>query len=188
MSRPSTIDQLPSKIREQLNAWLRDPGITQTEATRRINVLLTEYGGDRQPVSRHAVNRYDLRMRAVGERLQQSRQVAEVWISRLGAQPQGQLGNLINEMLRSLAFDLSLKLAEGELTEESLPGIIEQLRNLSLSALRLERAATENVQREREIRRQAAEDAAETAGKSLSKRGLSPEVVDQIKSEILGVS
>ena len=188
MSRPSTIDQLPAQAREALHAWLRDPAITQTEATERTNALLAELGIDHKPISRQAVNRYDLRMRSIGERLQQSRQVAEVWISRLGAQPQGQLGNLINEMLRSLTFDLSLKLAEGDLTEESLPEIIEQLRNLSLSALRLERAATENVQREREIRRQAAEDAAETAGKSLSKRGLSPEIVDQIKSEILGVS
>ena len=188
MGRPSTINQLPADIRESLHTWLRDPAITQTEATRRLNTLLEELHIDRKPISRRAVNRYDLKLRVVGQRLRESRQVAEAWIGRLGAEPQGRLGHLVNEILRTLAFDLSLKLFEGDLTEESLPGMIGQLRQLSLSALRLERAAGENVRRERDIRRQAAEDAAETAGQSLSKRGLSEDVVDQIKSEILGVS
>ena len=92
-------------------------------------------------------------MEQVGERLRQSRQVSEMWINRLGAQPQGQLGNLVNEMLRTLSFELADKLMESELSEESIPGVIDLLKDLSLTAMRLEKAASENVKREAEIRK-----------------------------------
>ena len=186
MSRPSSIDLLPAEVREALHAWLRDPGITQTEAADRTNDLLEDLGVE-QRVSRHAINRYDLKMRDVGDKLRQSRAVAEVWVAKLGAQPQGQMGLLINEMLRTLAFDLTLKLQDGELTEESMPGVIDQLKHLSLSVMRLERAASENIKRETEIRRQAKEAAAEAAEQVGTRRGLSPEAVAEIRREILGI-
>lgn len=175
MSRPSTIDILPQAVRDQLHAWLRDPGITQIEATDRANALLEALGVE-QRLSRQAINRYDLRMREVGEKLRQSRQVAEMWIGKLGAAPSGQTGHLINELLRTMAFDLTLKLQEGELTEESLPGIIDMLKQLSLSVVRLERAASENVKREAEIekraREQALQAAAERVNSAAQDRGL----------------
>lgn len=156
MSRPSRIARLPPGVREELQGWLRDPGITQTEATERANELLAAL--DLPPVSRHSVNRYDLRMRQAGRKLRQSREVAEAWIGKLGAAPSGQIGHLINELLRTLAFELSLSLQGEELDAESRPALLEQLRSLSLSTARLERAASENVKREGEIRRRAAED------------------------------
>ncbi|MDT8428504.1 MAG: DUF3486 family protein [Pseudomonadales bacterium] len=184
MSRPSTIDQLPAQAREALHTWLRDPGITQTEATERLNALLADVGAD-QPISRHAVNRYDLKMRDVGQRLQQSRAVAEVWIAKLGAAPQGKLGHLVNEMLRTLAFDLTLKLQEGELTAESLPAVIDQLKHLSLSVARLERAASENVKREQEIRRQAAQEAVDAGTAAARKAGVSADGIQAMRAAIL---
>lgn len=156
MSRPSRIARLPPAVREELQAWLRDPGITQTEATARANELLEAL--DLPPVSRHSVNRYDLRMRQAGRKLRQSREVAEAWIGKLGAAPQGQTGHLVNEILRTLAFDLALALQDEELTPERRPAVLEQMRSLCLSTVRLERAASENVKREGEIRRRAAED------------------------------
>ena len=182
---PSSIDQLPADVREALNGWLRDPGLSQIEATARTNLLLAELG--QPPVSRQAVNRYDLRMREAGRRLVESRQTAEMWIGKLGAAPQGQLGHLVNEILRTLAFDLSLRLQDGELNAETIPGVIEQLKSLSLAMRRLESAATDNVAREREIRRQAAEAAAETVANVGGKRGLSAEAIAAIRRELLGM-
>ena len=89
--RPSSIDGLPEQAREALHTWLRDPGITQKEAAQRTNALLEELGLP-QRVTRQAVNRYDLRMREVGEKLRQSRQVSEQWIAKLGSAPGGKLG------------------------------------------------------------------------------------------------
>ncbi|MEX0732854.1 MAG: DUF3486 family protein [Aquisalimonadaceae bacterium] len=191
MSRPSSIERLPDDIREQLQELLRDPRVTQLEVTERINKLLDQTGFDER-LSKSAVNRYAVRMNEVGEKLRQSRQVAEMWIAKLGAQPQGQLGNLVNEMLRSMAFDLALKLQEGELTAESMPAVIEMVKELSLSVTRLERASSENVKREQVIRKQerekAAEAAASAAEKSLAGQGMSREGIDAIKREILGIA
>lgn len=156
MSRPSRVARLPEEVREALQAWLRDPGITQTEATERANELLAAL--DLPPLSRHSVARYDLRMRQAGRKLRESREVAEAWIGKLGAAPQGQIGHLVNEILRTLAFDLSLTLQDQAVTAENRPAVIDQLRNLSLAVVRLERAASENVKREAEIRRRAAEE------------------------------
>ena len=185
MGAPNTIARLPEDVREALHGYLRDPGITQREALARANALLAELG--LPPLSKSAVNRYDLKMRAAGERLQQAREVADAWIGRLGAAPQGQLGHLLNELLRTLAFDIGLKLGDAPLTPDTLPGVITQLRGLSLSAARLERAATENVKREKEIRRQAAEELAETVERE-SKAGanVTPARLREIAREVYG--
>lgn len=186
MARPSSIDRLPTDIREQLQELLRDPRVTQLEATARINAVLEE-DGHPERVTKSAVNRYAVRMDEVGKKLRQSREVAEMWIGKLGAQPQGQVGHMVNEILRTLAFDLSLQLQNGEVSEESMPGVIDNLKNLSLSVMRLERAASENVKRETEIREQAQREAADTAAKVAKQGGLSDDSVRELRQAILGV-
>ena len=71
----ASIDRLPADILEQLQELLRDPRVTQLEATARINEILEDEGHEER-VSKSAVNRYDMEMRKVGEKLRQSREVA----------------------------------------------------------------------------------------------------------------
>lgn len=188
MARVSTIERLPDDIREQLQELLRDPRVTQLDATEKINQILEAEGHDDR-LSKSAVNRYAVRMNEVGERLRQSREVAQMWIGKLGAQPQGEMGNLINEMIRSLSFDVSLMLSEGELTADSLPGMIEMLKDLSLTTARLEKASSENVKREELIRQQerarAAEEAADKAESAGRAQGLSSEGTAALRAAIL---
>ena len=73
MGRPSTIKRLPREVRARLDELLRDESVTQTEATDLINALLDERHTGRPPVSRRAVNRYDL-----------ARRGAESWRKDLG--------------------------------------------------------------------------------------------------------
>ena len=141
MTRPSTIEQLPPDILEQLHALLRDPRVTQLDATARINAILAEDGIEAR-VSKSAVNRYAVRMDEVGERIRESRAVAEMWVAKLGAAPQGQIGNLVNETLRTLSFELTHKLLDGGLNEESLPGTNKMLKEMALSVMRLGRASS----------------------------------------------
>lgn len=152
----SSVDLLPEHIREQLRAMLRDPSWTQIAAKEKINEILAAEGCEER-MSYSAVNREALRMRKVGERIRQTRQMADMWIGKLGAAPQGQVGHLINETLRTLSFDLALTLQEGKVDEKTAPATIKMLKGLSLSVMRLEKAASENVKREEEIRRQERE-------------------------------
>lgn len=187
MAKTSSIEKLPPDILEQLQQLLRDPRCSQLQATAQINEVLEQQGHDDR-ISKSAVNRYDLKMREVGDRLKQSRQMAEMWIAKIGAAPQGQIGHLVNEILRTLSFELSMKITEGEITDKNMSNIIGMLQKLSLATMRLERASTENIKREAEIRKQAANDAAAAAEEKLASQGMSAEAIQSIKNDILGIA
>lgn len=165
--QPSSVDLLPPGVRRQLQAMLDDPRCTQLQAVERVNAVLFELRAAGDPealdpacpeaLSKSAVNRYDLQMRDVGERLRQSREVADRWINKLGAAPQGQVGNLINEILRTLSFDVTLYMQEQKLDEETAPAVVGMLKELALTTQRLEQASTLNVKRTEEIRKQERE-------------------------------
>ena len=196
--QPSTVDLLPQGVRRQLQAMLDDPRITQLQAADRVNSILAELRAAGDPkvldpacpeqVSKSAVNRYDLQMRDVGERLRQSREVADRWINKLGAAPQGQVGNLINEILRTLSFDVTLFMQGNALNEESAPAVVGMLKDLALTTMRLEKAANLNVEREREIRQQALEEAAAAVGETAREAGVSTDTIARIRRDVLRMS
>ncbi len=158
MPTPSTIDRLPEDILRQLQQLLQDPRCTQLEATAKINEIL-EADGHEERVTKSSVNRYAVKMKEVGDKLRQSREVAQMYIAQVGAAPQGQTGLLINEMLRSMAFDLTLKIQDADITDpETLSATIDQVKALALAVQRLEQSATINVKREADIRKQALDD------------------------------
>lgn len=196
--QPSTVDLLPAGVRKQLQAMLDNPRITQLQAVYRVNAILAELRAAGDPevldpacpeqVSKSAVNRYDLQMRDVGERLRQSREVADRWINTLGAAPQGQVGNLINEILRTLSFDVTLFMQQGALDEETAPAVVGMLKDLALTSMRLEKAANLNVEREREIRQQALEAAADAVSETAREAGVTPDTIARIRRDVLRMS
>ena len=210
MGRPSSIKRLPPDIRERLDEWIRDEGVTQTEAAERVNELLAELYPDHPPVSRVAVHRYDRSMQEIGEHIQETRQLADAWIAKLGSTPGGKTGLLMIEILRGVAFDLSRKMAMSELTDESMPGLVNGLNKLALTAQRLERSAEISVRREKQVREEESRKTAEgiVAGAAkepggrvsaerlreiardvygIRQKGISAETANAIKSQILGI-
>ena len=193
MGRPSSVKRLPPEVRERLDAWIRDESVTQTEAAERVNELLAELYPDHSPVSRQAVNRYDLHMRENMDRVQRSRELAKTWIGKLGSTPGGDTGFLLIETLKTLSLEVSQAVmhGSGEIDAEALSGVIDQINKLALAAQRLERSAAESERRDRQIReeerKRASEEAAEEAGRAASELGLSAETADAIKRQVLGV-
>lgn len=182
MARKSSIDLLPAEIRDALHELLRDPAVSQLKATQKVNALLEAEGHDER-ITKSSVNRYSQRMDAIGEKMRQSRQIADMWIGKLGNQPQGQVGKLLNEFTRTMAFETALHMSEGE---DPVPPKL--LKELSLSIKHLEEAASVNEKREREIRRQMAEEAATAVDEAAKQQGLTADSVAQIKSQILGIA
>lgn len=184
--RDSSIGRLPDDLREMLDAWLRDTSITHAQAADKLNEHLATRG-EASRVSRTAIGRYDQRMRRVGERLRESRQIADAWIGKLGAASEGRMGPLLNEILRTLAFEISLKLHEGNLSGESLPQLIEQLKKLSATVESLERTAFEQARRRKEIERRAVENLANEVEKRADGSGaVTPEQLREIVREAYG--
>lgn len=159
--QPSSIDQLPTDIREQFFVMLRDPRMTGLAITDRLNELLAD-GGHDDRVSKSSVYRKRAAMDRIGQRLKESREVAKAWIGELGAAPQGEVGKLLNEMVRNLAFEATMQMADGD-----APIQPKMLRDLAIAIDKLEKATSENVRREEEIRRQERDAAKDEAVKTL---------------------
>ncbi|WP_428242971.1 phage protein Gp27 family protein [Gynuella sp.] len=166
MGRQSSIKQLAPDILEQLHELLRDPRITQLDATARINEILEERG--EEPVTKSAVNRYKLSIDQVGKAIRESREMAEIWIGKLGAAPQSQVANLTSEIIRNSLIDLSLaiqKITVGEDDPEVVAGAVKMIRDLAISHEKIEKAVSETTRREEKLREQARKEALEEAAK-----------------------
>lgn len=174
--RQSRIRQLPREIRELIDQLLRD-GVPQNEIRRRLEPLLAERG--EAPLSAGGLNRYATRMEAVGQRLREAREVAAAWSARHGDRPETELGQTMVQIVQTLAFEVSHKLASEETTTEDLLG---SLNTLALLAQRLERAAEIGQRREREIRQSVAAEAEAEA----KKQGITPATAAAIREAIEG--
>lgn len=181
-NQQSSIDRLPEDVRQKLYELLRDPRVTQLDATAKINEIL-EAEGHPERVSKSAVNRLSVKMDKVGEKLRQSREMAQMWIGKLGAEPEGNVGRLVNEIIKDLAFNTAIHLREDE--EPAAPKLI---RDLAIAVKELEKAASENVKREKEITQKALKDAAETAVKTAKQAGVSQDTIDIIRRDVLRIS
>ena len=182
--RPSKIDLLPENIRSELHRLLRDKSCTQEDIRDAVNDLIAEAGlGDDMQLSRTGLNRYASKMEEVGARIRQAREVSEVWVAKLGDAPQSDVGKLVQELVRTLAFDTTMSLSESD-----KPVSPKELNQLALFAQRIEQAAMLSHKREKDIRAIVAAEAAEVAGKAAKSAGLSKETVNTIKRQILGIA
>ncbi|HCR2154474.1 TPA: DUF3486 family protein [Enterobacter asburiae] len=182
--RPSKIDLLPDSIRDQLHQMLREKRHTQEEIREAINELIDGHDlPEDMQLSRTGLNRYASRMEEVGSKIRASREMAEIWAAKLGSAPTSDVGKLLLEFVKTLAFETSISLAEQEKTVEP-----KALGQLALVAQRLEAAAMTSHKREQEIRKAFAEEAADTAEKITKQAGLSEETAADIRRQILGIA
>lgn len=165
----SSIDRLPGEIRERLEELLRDPAWTQLDATDEVNELMENQGLSYR-LSKSAVNRYFQRMEKIGGRIREGRMIADMWIAKLGNEPQGKVGMLLNEVVRNLAFETAMSLGEGD--EPAPP---KALKELAEAVEKLERASTTNQKRDQEIRKQALEQAAKQVEETAVAKGMGAE-------------
>lgn len=186
-SRKSKIDLLPQSIKEQLNALLRSGDMTQTDVLNAIHELIDSQGlpEDAKP-SYTALNRYSRRMENMGQRLRQSREVAEVWCAKLGDAPTSDVGKLLQEFVRTMAFETSMRMMESADEEgEVIPP--KALGQLALVVQRIEQAAMASHKVEKEIRAAFAQEAAEQAEKIVTQAGISQSTAQDIRNQILGI-
>ncbi|EOW9436678.1 DUF3486 family protein [Vibrio cholerae] len=188
-NRKSKVELLPEEIRNTLNVFIRSGNMTQKDILEAVNQMIDDAGlGDDAKLSRTGFNRYAKRMEDMGQRLRQSREVAEVWVSKLGEAPTSDVGKLLQEFVRTMAFETSMKMmeaAEGEDGEVISPKALGQL---ALVVQRIETAAMTSMKREKEIRAAFAAEAAEAAEKIVKQAGISADTATDIKNQILGIA
>jgi len=188
-SRKSKVNLLPQVIRDQLHAFIRSGDMHQTDIREAINQMIEEAGlPEDAKLSRTGLNRYAQKFEGVGERIRQSREVAEVWISKLGQAPTSDVGKLLQEFVRTMAFETSMKLMDEAAEEGAEPISPKALGQLALVVQRIEAASMSSLKVEKEIRSAFAVEAANTAEKVAKTAGLTKEGVELLKREILGIA
>ena len=185
MAKISTIKTLPEEVLGQLQEFLRDPKINQGEATERTNDLLDALDINHKPVSQSAVNRYAANMAKAGEKLEQTREISEMWIAKLGNAPQGKLGALLNEMIRAFVFELMLKLQDTKITADNIPDFSNTMNTMALALSRLEKSTTINQKREDEIKKAVLLEAANDVESAAVSRGMNKEEASFWREKVL---
>ncbi|EJL6357309.1 DUF3486 family protein [Vibrio cholerae] len=188
-NRKSKVELLPEEIRNTLNVFIRSGNMTQKDILEAVNQMIDDAGlGDDAKLSRTGFNRYAKRMEDMGQRLRQSREVAEVWVSKLGEAPTSDVGKLLQEFVRTMAFETSMKMMEAAEGEEGEVISPKALGQLALVVQRIETAAMISMKREKEIRAAFAAEAAEAAEKIVKQAGISADTATDIKNQILGIA
>ncbi len=80
-------------------------------------------------------------MEEAGSRMAQAREVAEVWTSKLGQAPTSEVGKLLQEFVRTMAFETSMKMMDASDGEDGKMIDPKSLGQLALVIQRVEQAA-----------------------------------------------
>lgn len=182
--RASKIDLLPESIQREINTLLSNKKNTQEDIRAAINELIDKAGlSADMKLSRSGLNRYALTMENAGARIREMNEISKQWIDQIGVESSGDTSRLLIQIVRGLAFDVSLKMQNGD--QEVEP---KGLKELATAIEKLEKSATESNKREQEIRRQMAAEAADAAATAGKAAGLTAEGVATIKAQILGLA
>lgn len=179
-------DLLPDEIRRPLLEMLREKRFTQVQIREEINRLIDEAGlPDEMKLSRGAVWRLASENEEVARDLRELREQTKAMVAELGDKSTGETTALILEMTRSLLYR-RLRAARRDLEDDGEVDI-NLLKNIMLTAQRLESAAERSMKREKEIRAAFAEEMAKAVTDELrGTDGMSEELEARIRGVLMG--
>lgn len=161
---------------------LKDRKKPQAQILRVLNLELDALGLDIAPISKSAFNRKALWLASYGRQIENAREIASVLSERLDETPDGDVGLLLGETLKTLIFDV---LSEASLSDKS-PSMV--MLGVASEALRnLEKARELSVTTRVKIERDFIKDAKKAVDRVAKEKGLTKDTIAAIKSQILGV-
>jgi hypothetical protein len=187
--RPTKIDRLPKELREAIGQ-LFDSGHTTDEILAHVRMLGA-------PVSRSSLGRYLQRQGKLGERLRQSRSMAEGLARELGDKPGDQVARVNIELLHSFLSDAFASADAGD--DEDGLAMRKAVQNPMGAKLfaeaveRLTKASRHNQEFVAAIEKRAADRAQRAAADRVeavvkSAPGMTAQLRDTIIGTILGVA
>ena len=179
MGRRSTISRLPKEIREKI-ADLR------TNGNKTIDEIMEHLALLDVDVSRSALGRHLKKQEQVVAQIMRSRTLAEAVAKQFGDKETGKVARVNMELLHTLLMKVMVGEGDGEVVLDAKEAMF-----VATALEKLTKATKIDQDRELKIRdeeRKAATiEAAKVVSKEAKKQGLSSEVIDAIKSQILGV-
>ncbi|MGA7673532.1 MAG: phage protein Gp27 family protein [Rhizomicrobium sp.] len=179
MTRPSSIDQLPPELRQQINHLRVDEGYTIEQIVEFLKTMNAK-------ISKSAMGRHVRKLAEVGERIRQARAIAEGVAPTLAGKDDGQLLNLNNELLQAAIMRIASATDEDgndvELTAMQAMALGKALESSS-------KAVKINADRILKIRQETAKLAVKAVEEVVKNDapGLSADTLAKIKKQVLGV-
>jgi hypothetical protein len=175
MPRKSSIERLPPVIKAAIAGMLKDNRLTLDEILEQIRA---EFPDEPAP-SRSALGRFKQNFEEMSKHLRESREIADMWVQKVGSDPNSDIGKLAIEFLRTAAYRVSSDMVEGGEANT------KELAQLARAMNYIENASRLSLKREQELTTAAKTAAAEAATKVAEKKGVSAETVEEIRRGIL---
>lgn len=183
MARRSTVSRMPRELQDLFHRLVRD-GHTIHAITDKLNELGAE-------VSKSSIGRSVKSVREMMKRYQAAQEVAGQLVAQIGENPTGDVGALLAEMLKTIAFQLMAELGDAA-EDDSDEG--KELRAKPMDVMLLgkaldhiERAGAVGLKRRLEIERLALQRQAKAAESVARERGLSDDQWAAIRARFLGI-
>lgn len=113
MGRKGKVELLHPRLREAVDEAVRR-GVTIAQILALLNELAPSVDPQADLPSESAVGRYKQKAEAQMAQFRQAQEVAKVWVEKFGAEPQGDVGRLVTQMLRTVAFQTVSNMGGGE--------------------------------------------------------------------------
>lgn len=146
---------------------------------------LQELGAD---VSRSAVGRYTFKTRAAMAKLREVREVAKVWADKFGSEPDGDIGQLVGQVLQALAYQQATQMAD---TEEAIAEGAGPREVMFLAGALKDIASAQKISADRilKVRKEtAAKAAAEVEKVARQVGGMTADTVAKLRAAVLGTA
>lgn len=187
------LGDLDPDLKAEVDRLIRDGRATLDEIVAHIRGLGAE-------VSRSAVHRYKQSAESAMRRYREAQEVAGVWVKEFKERPDGDVGRLLAEMLKSVAFSTLSTMADraddpAAGGEDAPPAPTPMDLMLMAKAIgELERARKTSFETEQRVREQIAreqnariEAAATAVGSAAREAGLSAERVAELQAKVAGL-
>ena len=178
--RLSKIDQLPPEADPHIQ-WAASELIardrTQADILFELNDRLEAIGCD--PISSSAFQRHSTRLAAITRRLNETREIAAAVSKEIGADRADDVTVMLVQLIKQASIEL---LERGTLGSKAIKELGQGLQ----SAVNAQVASAKNREAEALRTKRQIEKAASAAAANM--KGFSPETVDAIKAEILGLT
>lgn len=181
--RPSSIDMLPDEAQADVQ-WaigeLNSRKRTAESIRLELNERLLGLGCD--PISASSFNRYSLFISRHGHAMQQVRGVAALIAERMDEEPDGDVGLLLGETIKTMIYDVMMQ----EALSNEAPSM-KMLLAAAEAVQRLELARSTSLKAAKFKREHFIQQAAEIAESVAKESGLSAEAAAKVRRDVLGV-
>ncbi len=178
MGRKSSIERLPKPIRDRVATLIRDNRMTLDEI---VGELRASFG---EAPSRSAVHRYK---QTIDEALAKQREmdgIAELWIREVKDQPQGKMGRMVLELLRTVAMQSALNAQSKDHIDPKELAHIARAFNMIESAGK--REAENRAMLREELRQELLAEQNQKLDGMAATGKITPEALAKIRAEVYG--